>query len=110
MASIKMLEAFNKRVIKAIVGLGAVSKNETFVHHYTIQTKAGQLLISLHIPDFPSGIYCIFCRFEDVEKAKQVLTPTNQENLNKFSGKWNHHYLGADSCFEIFISSLKEIL
>lgn len=110
MASIKMLEAFNKKVIKAIVKLGAVSTNETFIHHYNIQTKAGQLLISLHLPESPSGIYCIFCRFEDVEKAKIVLTPINQDNLNKHSGKWNFHYLSADSCLEIFLSSLNEIL
>jgi len=111
MASLKMLTAFNKRVIKAITKLGAKPyPNQGFSHWYFIETKAGKLDITLFKEDKPSGIYSIFCRFDDVDKAKEVLTPWNQSNLNKHSGKWNYHRVNGKEIFEEFISSLKEIL
>lgn len=109
MASVKMLEAFNKKVIKALQELGATLVEETYRYVLTLNTKAGILTVSLHKEDKPSKLFSIFCRFEDVEKAKLVLSASNQENLNKYSGKWNYHYLGAKSCLEVFLWSLKDI-
>ena len=111
MASVKTLEAFDKRVIKAITKLGAKPcVNQFGMHRYTIETKAGELTVSLHINTEPSKLYSIFCCFDDVDKAKAVLTPFNQSNLNKHSGKWNYHRVNGKECFEEFISSLKEIM
>ena len=110
MASIKTLEAFNKKVIKEIKKLGAVSTKEKFAHRYNIQTKAGQLLISLHIPESPSKLFSIFCIFEDVEKAKIILPSHQLTNLNKYSGKHNYHSTDKDYCLGELLYLLSEIL
>lgn len=111
MASVKMLEAFNKKVVKAIVKLGAKPyKEQGHAHRYFIETKAGKLDISLHKEDKPSKIFSIFCCFDDPKKAVEVLSPSNADNLNKHSGKWNYHFRGADGCFDTFMYSLQEII
>ena len=110
MASIKMLEAFNKRVVKALQKLGAISVEKEYRYELSIETKAGLLEVSLHKEESPCKIYSIFSRFEDVDKANKVLTPINKENLNTYSGKFNFHYRSSDTCLEVFLFSLKEIL
>lgn len=111
MASVKMIIAFNKKIIKAITKLGAEHwPNQEFGKRYSIDTKAGKLDILLDSEERASGIHSIFCRFEDPKKAVEVLTPTNSSNLNKHSGKWNYHFVNGKDCFEIFLMSLKEIL
>ena len=111
MASVKMLTAFNKKVIKAIIELGAKPyPNQSFCDQYFIETKAGKLDITLHREDKPSKIYSIFCRFEDPKKATEVLTPYNASNLNKYSGKWNYHMSNDKELFAQFIECLTEIL
>ena len=109
MASVKMLADFDKKVIKALKELGATYVEESYRHVLTLETKAGLLTVSLHKEEKPSNLFSIFGRFEDVEKAKLVLSASNQENLNKYSGKWNYHYLGAKTCLEVFLWSLKDI-
>lgn len=115
MASVKQLNAFNKRVIKTIVELGAkpypvtTSPGSTF-HWYYIDTKAGKLDITLHEETSSSKIYSIFCCFDDPKKAAEVLSEGNKLNLNHHSGKWNFHISDAGDCIEIFVISLKEII
>ena len=111
MASKKVLQAFNNRVIKAVKELGGVVKTLPFdLYQLEIETKAGKLNISVHEATKASDVFSIFCRFEDVDKANKVLSEDNSINLNRYSGKWNFHYLGADSCFDVFVMSLKEIM
>lgn len=111
MASVKMLAKFNKDVIKEIVGLGAKPNPDQSWHDsYSIQTKAGKLDVTLFREEKPSEVFSIFCRFDDPKLANEVLDATNKENLNTYSGKWNYHYRSGESCLEVFMMSLKEIL
>ena len=56
----------------------------TGVTVYSLDTIAGEL--RLHIDyDVSCGVLSVFAKFEDVEKAKQVV------DCNPYSGKWNYH-------------------
>lgn len=50
---------------------------------YEVNTNAGQMLISLSKTQ--EQVYTIFCRFRDVEKARQ------KYDCNPYSGKYNFH-------------------
>lgn len=112
MASKKQHEAFNKRVVKAITELGAKPTNldsDTF-RSFGIETKAGELHISLHTP-MTSPVFSIFTRYIDHRKAKEVLEPLGlDKDLNRYSGKWNFHSLDEQKCMETFLNSLKKVL
>ena len=109
MASKAQQKKFNKSVEKAILELGGTLKEELgFLKRFSLQTKAGNLEISLHEAE-ASKLFTIFSRFDDPKLANEVLSTSNKSNLNNFSGKWNFHYLGAQSCLDVFLFSLKEI-
>jgi len=111
MASKAKITAFHNRVIKNVKELGGIVKidNEYRVQ-IDIETKAGKLEIYLHKPNRPSKLFTIFSCFDEPKKAVEVLSSTNQSNLNKYSGKWNYHFQDEKDCLEIFLDSLKEIL
>lgn len=109
MASKKAQEQFNNKVIKAIEKMGAKNLNQSFGQRFEIETKAGKLFISLHDPE-KSEVFSIFCCFDDVKRANETLRTENKENLNKHSGKWNYHYRDSNSCLDIFVNSISEII
>lgn len=78
MPTAKQSKDIEKKVIAIITERGAVA---TTAHHYPyeLNTSLGLLRISID-----EG--AIFCRFEDVARAKEGIS---DERLNRFSGKWN---------------------
>ena len=76
------------------------TKNEDGLSYlYEIETKHGKLLITLHDSDAEDGsdLYSVYCRFEDVDRAKKALCRERNGfysmdgRLNPHSGKWNFH-------------------
>lgn len=72
---------------------------------YEIETKIGKLLINLRIKD-NSGIYSIFCRFDEVEKYSKF----ESNRVNHYSGKWNFHHENKGAILRYFENELKEIV
>lgn len=97
MASKKHHQAFNNRVIRAILDLGAVKGNSQ-LYQYSINTKYGELGISVHEP-YPSPVFSIFTRFSGEENP-----------LGGYTGKWNFHSWSQDECIDNFTNQLKSIL
>jgi hypothetical protein len=113
MASKKTLQEFNKKVGKAVQDLGGIINPKRPVEMGTeldINTKAGKLSVKLHEPNGVSQVFSVFSRFDDEKKATATLSEYHSRNLNKFSGKWNHHSVSAEECFGDFISALNEII
>ena len=93
MASAKQHEAFNKKVHKLLLSLGAKETGQQ-MYKYSLETKGGLLHITTHEPS-KSDIYSVYCKFEDHGKAKAVLSKWEQDRLNPYSGKWNYHQRDA---------------
>lgn len=75
----KEVATYREFATSVVENAGAVATDNDS-YGYTLQTKAGPLLISI-------GDDCCVCtRFEDVEKAK---TLGLGDRLNPHSGKWN---------------------
>lgn len=86
-------KAFEQAVIQAAVDLGAtLDTDRPWLRYYKLETKAGLLWI-MAVPETegPGGFVAL--RFEDVDRAKQLL-PSGL-NLNPYSGKWNLHLFGV---------------
>ena len=67
---------------------------------WNVETKLGNLRISLHDDTAGSEIYSIFMKFNEPERSKHL------DFVNPYSGKWNIH----NSDFETTISSLERRL
>jgi hypothetical protein len=72
---------FRQQIIRLLESLGAV-RNDQPGYAYTLQTKLGMLSID------PYETW-VACRWEDVARALEAI---GRERMNRFSGKWNHHY------------------
>ena len=107
MATKIQMEKFNKRVEKIVLALGG-TVSPPFDYRWTLKTKAGDLLITVHEAE-SSKLFSIFCRFEDPILANEILKESNKGNLNKHSGKFNFHRQDQEQIIEEFTSSLKEI-
>lgn len=84
----KQQQAFYEDALEYIVLNGAKNTYKgAMCTQYKIDTIAGELNISLEEPG-QSSIYSIFCRFENVELAKELIT---DGKLNPYSGKYNFH-------------------
>lgn len=85
--------------------------HEPFGAEWTVQTKAGPMGVTAY------GDW-IACRFDDRDKAAVVLVEAGLGlvRLNRFSGKWNHHYnpsqpiYSAQDCVRYFKEELRMIL
>lgn len=75
---------FKEALVAMLLRLGA-RPSERF-YDYVIDTRAGLLYLSAY-DDW------LAARFEDVEKARQVV---KTGCLNRFSGKWNWHFVFAE--------------
>lgn len=75
---------FNNAITKELIAMGAqvTSKNEDKTE-FTMDTIVGKLDVSLYHDQ--GGLYSVFSRFEDVDRAKDVF------DCNKFTGKYNFH-------------------
>lgn len=108
MASKKQHEAFNKKVHKLLINLGATEPGQ-WNYKYLLYTTAGPLYITVHEAE-KSDIFSVYCRFDNPDKAKEVLSKWEQDRLNHYSGKWNYHQKDADYLLgglEINLISLK---
>lgn len=93
MATKKQHEAFNNKVHKLLISIGAKETVKT-MYKYTLATKAGDLLITMHEAE-KGDIFSVYCCFEEPDKAKQVLSKWELDRLNPYSGKWNYHQRDA---------------
>jgi hypothetical protein len=87
----KVREDAARQIEGAFLALGAVRNEQTGEYedkYWFIETKAGQLRMSL---DVEGTIWSIFARFEDVEAAKKIIYTGPTSRLNPYSGKWNWH-------------------
>src|ERR1035438_5408526 len=95
---IKRRELFDSEVRRVLKGLGAKSDPTQNVPWscYRLDTKAGPLILQVHTELFlrgkswahGKGWPWVSGRFSNVEAAVGLL---GWENVNRFSGKWNHH-------------------
>ena len=107
--------AFNRSVSKYLESIGAETKGKSsFYGEWVLKTVAGDLHISVHEPE-RSEVFSLFCRFEDVEKAK-TFVPTHAQRLyknntmNGYSGKWNFHSYDANELLDEFKTELSSLL
>lgn len=108
MATKKQQYAFYEDVLEYILRRGAQNRRiGDLASHYKMETKAGELYITFHEAE-ASKVFSIFCQFQDVNKAKEILK--DSERLNKYSGKWNFHYSDADTALTAFHNEIHPIL
>lgn len=97
----KRMKAFKEKVEKILTKLGG--KKDGQFYEWTVPTKAGGLFVSIH--ERPSEIFSIFCRFDDVEKAKELMGKDSVSG----GGKWNFHMSDEKEILELFEGNLKNI-
>ena len=107
MASKIQMAKFNKKVEAIVLSMGG-TLNSSLPYHWSVQTKAGKLFVTIHEAE-ASKLFSIFCCFEDEKLANEMLSVSNKSNLNSHSGKFNFHYSDEEVCLREFTSSLKEI-
>lgn len=108
MAAKKTVEKFNKDVEKTILKElgGTVKRTDEWRKQFLINTKAGELMVTLHAPE-KTEIFSIFCCFEEPKKAAQIV---HEHNLNTYSGKFNFHNSDKDMCLQLFVGNVKAII
>lgn len=75
------IAAFKRVANETLVRMGASKTLDCAWYEWSIQTSAG--LLNINVYDT-----WLACRFDDVAAANRVLPGC----VNKFSGKWNHHF------------------
>ena len=78
--------------VQHIIETYKATENTDNHYKWVLNTKAGKLYITIH--DDNELVLGVFCKFDDVEKAKTILDPHSQTLLNPYSGKWN--FLSSD--------------
>lgn len=78
--------------IQHIIKTYKATENTDNHYKWVLNTKAGKLYITVH--DDNIYVFGAYCRFDNVEKAKEVLDSHAQTLLNPYSGKWN--FLSSD--------------
>lgn len=108
--------AFTDACLEAFRQLGAKPCEPFYINdnRHAIETKAGTLRMS-PCPMMSGGHGGqIFCRFDDVERAKLLLPRDSSiSGLNPYSGKWNQYYFDeADSAriVEDFVRRVRPLL
>jgi len=108
MATKKQHETFNKQVQDLVNGLGAKESGRG-TYKYIIETKAGLLYVTTHEPS-DTDIFGVYCKFENIDTAKEALGFWDCNRLNLSSGKWNFMDYDPKDLLLIFSTSLKRIL
>ncbi len=98
MKYIKRRELFDRQVRRLLTKLGAKSDptNNVPWSCYRLDTKAGPLRLSVHTELYLAGhswariggAPWVAGRFDNVQAAVKLL---GRDEVNRFSGKWNHH-------------------
>ena len=109
----KRMIAFNKKVsdlVERQFDATLIHQREDGAKSWSLQTKAGELRISVHSPE-PSHCFSIFTCFEDVKKANEIVKEVGlDDHLNPYSGKWNYHLSNETDCLAYFEGSLNKIV
>jgi len=103
----KRQKAFVKAIRHIMADLNAEVIAPLYEGHgdsWLIDTVHGKLRINL--PKDQDYTFTVFCKFQEQEKYSIF----NTLRVNKFSGKWNFHYMDEDSCVAIFKDELTNIL
>lgn len=107
----KSQQDFLKKAEQLILRLGGKLVNDwNWRKEFDIPTIAGNYRVSLiNDTSFNKGskLYTIYGKFDNIELAKEKIS---DGNLNRYSGKYNFHYLSAEDCldlFEDFVESIK---
>ncbi len=111
-AGIKSSERFMSLIKVELQRLGAVDTGHPCMYPWSIETRAGSLLIHPYADEID---FWIACRFEDVSRAREVLGVKPYQvsgRLNPYSGKWNFHYYVGAAEAEVadFVRQLEVIL
>lgn len=112
MASRVEMKKFNKIIENIVIGFGGTPIESPFPFStdesksWTLETRVGELQISVHAPE-SSKLFSVFCRFEDVDKAKTFIGDDNR--LNKYSGKFNFHYSDREGMLTVFENTLEKL-
>ena len=77
----KKIDKFYKIITEGITNLGAVQLDKE-IYRWSINTKYGELRITIHEGDTTMNVYT---KFKNPELSKHLF------NCNPYSGKWNFH-------------------
>ncbi len=81
-------ERFSTLFTKYLESIGGV-RTDGGLYYWTVDTSAGPLRVSIERSALFIGY--VVARFED-EKRAAVVLGDDDTRLNRWSGKWNHHY------------------
>jgi len=94
--------------LEAILQSNAFANNNAkYGYNWQKATSMGLILVNSGFNDAGSKIYSIMCRFEEPEKAREVLESWGG---NTYSGKCNFHEFDAESVLKVFEMFLKELI
>ena len=105
----KLIQLIRRYLLEVLGGV-LLEEGETSDGHV-----APEILVDTHLGKLwvkPYGVG-IFCRWQDVERAKSVLPHGPNDALNPYSGKWNFYFSGpwtAASAFALFQADLRKAL
>jgi hypothetical protein len=80
--------AYAEHLQKVVEELGC-QPTSTSIYNYSIDTRAGRLLVSVHPNTDTSTGAWVATRFDDAECAVKLL---GDYCVNRHTGKWNHHF------------------
>jgi hypothetical protein len=86
---------------------GFCTSAATFMHDFELQTQFGLLTIGLSADRMVRGeepTITLFCRFQDATAARAA-----GFDCNKFSGKWNHHFLQQGQSLTTVLRSIQDL-
>lgn len=111
MASKKATAQFNKEVGKVVTDLGGTVSSQREDGHtcWSLNTKAGNLNITVHAPE-KTMLYSVFTCFDEPKKAKEVIGNYLPSRLNEHSGKFNFHMADKTDILTILKESLEFLI
>lgn len=102
--------AFNREVSKYLESIGAEIKVKDGLYmEWILKTIAGDFHICMIEPE-RTDVFSIYCKFKDVDKAKQFLPSGYHKHLNDYLGKWNFHSYDAKELLEEFKEQIQPLL
>jgi hypothetical protein len=94
-------QAFESAMGRLLANLGVVTHRE-IGHFCCIQTRAGRLALMVNIS---ADLLTVFGRFKEPERAIAILG----DEVNPYTGKWNHHYGDAFTVREAVSHSERQL-
>lgn len=92
----KMQALFKKKMEVIVREKGATITDDPDYYKWELLTKAGRLRITVH--DDSDKIFWVFMKFDEPTKAVDYFKAhyLDIENLNQYSGKYNHYHDDMD--------------